>query len=179
MAPPMAYSPTAVNTVIDAVLTEVNARLIALGIPPDRVVRTFGDVAWDECDCGVLTGTATRLFPADTSRQDVDFSNGPCSPYTIGGELHFSMIRCQPGPDDAGRSPSPTEMADAAQIAAIDAYTLWAGTRCVLQEMRDNTSAPTINDFILVQNNALGPLGGCGGWSLDTRVFWTHFCDCG
>lgn len=169
---PSLLTQTNVVDVMSIICTGVGA---ALTVTPSREITTFGEIAWDECDCGQLAVTLKRLFPSSLFPIDQAAERANCSHAYIIAELSVSIVRCVPGFTEDGEPPTPDDLKDALLLAASDAYLVRTTTQCILQGMYD--AAPqTIADFLIGSQAVVGPLGGCAGTDLTVLVAWFMPC---
>lgn len=144
---------------------------------PNRSCVVPGEVAWDECQCGMLAVSirrlySSRVFPGDAS-QDGEF--GACDiPYTV-IEYAITIARCVAVTDDAGNPPPCSALDSAAQIWAEDAMAVRNGVGCCLADMID---ANTIAEYTLEEQVSVGPAGGCVGSELKALVGIINKCNC-
>lgn len=145
---------------------------------PDRVcIPVPGAVAWDDCQCGQLTITTTRNFSARQFPSEAfdAFGEGGCGTPYIGVDLVATIMRCVPGPDDYGNSPTCAALSDATKTMYDDAWAVWQAVKCCL---RDLVESYDIADFIIQGQDYEGPEGGCAGSSLRFSLGYTSVC-CG
>lgn len=133
-----------------------------------RQVITLGEVAWDNCQCGQLALTITRIylsqqFPQDASRQQ------PCPTGAFVADCSLSIVRCVPGPDQNGNPPKSSELLTAAGIELQDAYFVWTTTECILKRLTDALPYG-LTDYVVIDQVPLGPLGGCAGTELHFKM---------
>lgn len=141
---------------------------------PGRVCIYPGDVAWDECECGMLALSTSRIFGSQTFPNEgipgVGLSN--CGlPYMV-AELDITMLRCVPGPIQQ-RPPSCDKLAAATQIMYDDAFAVWQGTLCCLREMK---AQGFIAEYAMAAQSFVGPQGGCAGSTMSIQLGYIGPC---
>lgn len=153
-----------VTGVGECVVDELEATPESGGVPTKMRVCLLvpGAVAWDGCDCGQLALTIQRTYPTQTF--PVDASDlpviGNCGPFALAVEVLVSLIRCVPGLDATGKSPSCAKLLEAALIQQGDAYAIRRGVECCLRTYKTNR---VIQKYSLGGVNFVGPEGNCGG----------------
>lgn len=152
-------------TVLNGLLAEVNTRLLATDAgQPKRVCVYPGLIAWDDCTCGQLAGSITRIFLSDnfplpfTGRGQGETT--ACQPAYKVAEMVVSLMRCAPQPQGADLAPTCEALEAAAQTWAIDADVTLTGVLCRLDDYKD---AGTIIDYRVDNQMPGGPEGACVG----------------
>ncbi len=153
------------SLVADSLLSSVEAQLSGtIGGRPAKLRACFvpGSLAWDDCECGSLTVELSsvgfsRQFPTVQSTM-----TDMCAvPYVV-GTYNVTMLRCVPGPDKAGSSPSCAALGTSAVILTEDIGAMFTGVSSALASLiEDNTIIESAIGPILSQ----GPAGGCVGIS--------------
>lgn len=145
----------------DAVYDELTTKPSRSGVVP-------GQIAWDECDCGLLAVSLARIFLTETFPDELSrrIGNACDAPYEV-GEFVIQVIRCVPGASDQTIAPTVAELDTSAQEILRDAYEMLNGASVELCEMN---SAREISDFMLRPLTAQGPTGVCGGNELRAYV---------
>lgn len=161
----------AVHEVAGLVVEAVRTALAASpGGEPQRACVVPGDVAWDECGCGLLAVSPQRFFLSD------DFPAGAlgssprtsrCDPPWLVSELLVTVLRCAPTPHGAAVAPSCDQLDGVAAVTLADAYLTITATADVLCELRADER---IVDFTLGEQVTRGPEGGCVGSELRAYV---------
>lgn len=118
-----------------------------------------GQLAWDECDCGLLgiewlSAPYSSAFPNPSPPT----ANG-CKPY-LALQVQVTVLRCAPNPGPHGESPTPAALSDAAQVNLDDLEALLVGVGQAVQALEN---ANTILNYSLSAPTPTGPLGGCVG----------------
>jgi hypothetical protein len=129
---------------------------------PGRVCDVPGQLAWDDCQCGLLAVSAPRLFPATRfplESVDTDLV-APCPPPYEAAELTVTVLRCAPNPDSAGNPPTCDALAAAAVTWARDVQVLRDALGCCLAQM---VAAGTVEAGVVQASAPTGPQGGCVG----------------
>lgn len=145
----------------DAVYDELTIKPARSGVVP-------GQIAWDECDCGLLAVSLARVFLTETFPDELArrIGNACDAPYEV-GEFVIQVIRCVPGATDQTLAPTVAELDASAQELLRDAYEMLKGTSVLLCEMNRDRD---ISDFMLRPLTAQGPTGVCGGNELRAYV---------
>ncbi|KUN37672.1 hypothetical protein AQJ30_15420 [Streptomyces longwoodensis] len=176
----MALSPLAIDDLAQSVLGCVCAALDQVaeevpghpGCPDCRRCVVPGTAAWDGCEdpCSGSTGgqlsvNVSRIFPSTVSdfpRQDQAVRDARnCQPPPVTAvELVVTVLRCAPGPTEDGCPPTCDELADAARTLHVDALAVYNALLCCLPK---TASGRRGRRFVLGQQRAVGPQGGCVG----------------
>ena len=145
----------------DAVFGELTTKPVRSGVVP-------GQIAWDECDCGLLAVSVARIFLSETIPDELSrrIGNACDAPYEV-GEFVIQVIRCVPGASDRTIAPTVAELDTSAQEVLRDAYEMLKGASMLLCEMNRDRE---ISDFMLRPLTAQGPTGVCGGNELRAYV---------
>lgn len=134
---------------------------------PGRVVVTFGEIALDGCDCGILTIALGRRaeyvrFPIEVTSTETR-SNAATSACARSPMQDFTLhlARCQPSLGSRGEAPAVDALIEAARVAAVDTEVVRCALLTVLAEWeRDGV---ILNAQVLA-SQPQGPEGGCGGY---------------
>lgn len=160
----------ALYTAAAALLACVRATLaVTVAGVPDRVCLVPGELAWDECDCGLLAVTVGRVYPSSTFPTDVslDPRQVDCAPpYTV-ADVTVTVLRCAPTVDEAGNPPTCDDLAAAAATWRADAAAVLTGVACCLPDLVD---AGRIEQYRIGDLTPLGPEGGCMGSELRVTI---------
>ena len=138
-----------------------------LGVPPSmRVSLTPGTPADDDCCAGQLAVYVISMYPSNIfPTQDISTAN--CgAPYTA-VVFGVRITRCGPSPDTGGELPSPAELQVAARGIYEDAWAVWTGVRCCLQDWQ---RLLTPREGVLGIHAFFEPQGGCIGSELQVTV---------
>ncbi len=137
----------------------------------DRACVVPGDVAWDECECGLLAVSPRRFFVSD------EFPEGalgrglvrtsPCNQPWLVAEVFISIIRCVPQPGDNQLAPTCEQLAAAGRVLLVDAYVTLDTTISILCELREDDR---IIDYVLGEQLSRGPEGACVGTELGVFI---------
>lgn len=138
---------------------------------PDRACVVPGEIAWDGCDCGMLAVSVrswvlTDSFP-DASEIGGALRAGPCEMPYIVAAMEIQIVRCSPSPDGVMLNVPCPELDVAAQILIEDA---WLTVRRTTVELCELKSDEQIVDYVVAEQNTIGPSGGCVGTSLLVSV---------
>lgn len=152
-----------------AALDEVAAQVPGQPGCPARACVVPGTPAWDECadPCGddvggQLTVHFARTYPSTRfPQEDLEVRGQPgCKPPpTTAAELVVTLLRCAPTPTEHGCPPSCEELSAAAKVVHIDAMTIPSALECCLP----HTAGRRGRRFVMGQQRAIGPEGGCVG----------------
>jgi len=149
--------------------------------PVSRVVMAPGiEVAFDECDCGLLALTTGNAFPSRgplmTNAGDT-FLN--CEPEVFAVTFNLAVARCVPvsAPDDDTAAPMPAQLIAAFTAQEEDAFLVREAVANVLCALA-GPPTPTIAAWVINDRVPLGPLGGCAGTQLTFKVAWYRDCHC-
>lgn len=173
---PTTYTPIGHYVNVTGIAMCISDRLASTtGGLPNRVCIYPGDVAWDECECGMLALTTTRIFGSQTFPIEgipgVGISN--CGlPYMV-AELEITMLRCVPSIQQGKRPPSCAQLSDAAKIMYEDAFAVWQGTLCCLREMK---SQGFLAEYALAAQSFTGPQGLCAGSTMSINMGYIGPC---
>jgi len=164
--------PTAFYDVSKILITNLDTALQASAYGSvDRVCVVPGDIAWDQCDCGLLAVSPRRFFLSDEFPEDA-VGRGvtrttPCDlPFLI-AEIVVAIIRCAPQPPDGQIAPTCESLDAAAAILLSDAYVVLTETVSTLCELTANND---ILDYVLSEQVTRGPEGACVGTDLVVHV---------
>lgn len=185
MRPPNVISTTVVCQTAGLLVTGVQAALNAAQGPSDQIQHAWyqlGEVAWDDCACGQITlGLGhmylSREFPVDTSQT----KRGNCQNTYFVQDAQLIIVRCWPieGDDANNALVTPPKIADvqaATRRAYVDGVTAWEYLDCTLYAM---SIAGQIGEYHVEDWISLGPMGGCGGISINLKLAWYRDCGCG
>jgi hypothetical protein len=162
---PMITGPLKWYTVAETLRVAVHDELTT---KPTRSGVVPGQIAWDECDCGLLAVSVARIFLTETFPDELSrrIGNACDAPWEV-AEVVIQVIRCVPGADGQTLAPTVAELDTSAQEILRDAYEMLKGASIELCEMN---SAREISDFMLRPLTAQGPTGVCGGNELRAYV---------
>lgn len=133
-----------------------------------------GDIAWDECDCGLLAQSITQTFPSDTFPTPAsDRANTACGPQLHVVTVQVSITRCAPNVSDNGTTPSCDALRDAAVTLECDRQALRQGVRCYLHTLRETYQ---IAEYSVGTVTTQGPQGGCVGVELIYQFAVRNVC---
>lgn len=141
----------------------------------NRSCVVWGEIAWDDCECGQLVVAINDQWPSDNfPRRPADESNqSKCGPRLWVVQYFVSILRCAPVPDDMGNPPSCEELSLAAEIAAVDSWAVRSGVGCCLRALHSEKNAQgrtEIAEWQVVGQETSGPEGGCAGSVLTVNV---------
>lgn len=152
------------HVLLDALETDLAA---SLGGPVQRASMVPGEIAWDECDCGLLAISARRWwlsddFPEGQFAQSI-IRSSPCNLPWLVGELRVQVIRCAPNPEGNMISVPPADLDAAAEILISDAHVVINTTTETLCDLKETDQ---IIDYTIGEVDTQGPNGGCVGSEL-------------
>lgn len=138
---------------------------------PGRTVIVTGEIAHDDCECGLLTVAVveeflTDAFPEPQTGAQVS-STTPCGGGRAVLNLQVSMQRCSP--DDAvdDSPPAVEELQQAARDSIRDAWEIRTGLKCCLTELASTNDPDTggrwLTDFLIDTTTYTGAEGFCQG----------------
>jgi hypothetical protein len=84
-------------------------------------------------------------------------------------EYEISILRCAPIQDEQGHPPPCADLDESARRLAIDAWAVRTGIGCCLTDLKaelEANGAPSIHEYLIREQIATGPAGGCAGSSL-------------
>lgn len=138
---------------------------------PDRACVVPGDIAWDGCDCGILAVSPRSWFVSDAFPDASDARGslrvGPCDLPWLVGTIEVQIVRCAPSPDGNMLDVPCDKLDAAAEILVSDAYLTLRSVSVTLCELRNDEQ---IVDFVLGEQQTVGPQGGCVGTMLTAQV---------
>lgn len=186
MMPPNMMTTTVICDTASMLVTGVTAALNAANDATHQIQRSFyqlGDIAWDNCDCGMLALSLGRMyisrdFPNDTSKQKV----GNCATNHMVQECRLMVVRCFPIEGDNANNalvtpPTPADLQAATRLTIADGVLAWQTLDCTLNSLF-NASPARISEYLVQDWDALGPQGGCGGISINFSMGWFRDCGC-
>lgn len=164
--------PLAIWHISSVLVTGIDAALAATTAgAPNRACVVPGSIAWDECECGTLAVSPQRFFVSD------EFPEGalgrglvrtsPCDQPWLVAELFVQLIRCAPTTSELGVAPTCVDLAAAAQVLLVDAYTVLTETLRIMCELRENDETV---DYVIGEQVTRGPEGLCVGTELNVFV---------
>jgi hypothetical protein len=148
---------TLINSAVEAALTTKPGRS---GVVP-------GEIAWDDCDCGLLATSWVQNYLSDLFPEQVNQVTGNCGPAWDVSEIVVQIIRCAPSPSSAANAPTPSALAAAALLRDIDGNQMQRAVSVLLCQMKD---AYDIIDYFIQPRTPQGPAGGCVGSELRMLV---------
>lgn len=145
------------------------------------LVAPGAEVAWDNCQCGQLSASVSRLYPSRRFPDDWSLrKDGNCSQAYVIADMNIQMVRCVPGVDTDGNPPTPVSLSAAALIQFEDMYVIRQTASCYLQTAYDAPTSPSLKiaEWLIGDQTPLGPEGGCAGSELHFKVAWWADCSC-
>lgn len=151
---------------ISTVLTD------SLGGAVARACVVPGEIAWDQCDCGLLAVSVRRWFISDEFPEGAvgrgALRDSPCDQPWLVAELTIQVVRCAPSPQGNGMISVPcVDLDQSAQVVISDAYVTITEVISILCEMKDTDQ---IIDYVVGDQVAVGPDGGCVGSELSLFI---------
>lgn len=137
----------------------------SLGGTPNRYCPlTPGEVAWDLCDCGLLTQSIGVSGPGlnfPTISDTIPFHK--CGPPLVVVEVKMTLVRCVARPSDTGKPPKCDALLHDALVMEHDRFIMRDTVSCCLKSQYDNVN---ITAFTVGRDTPVGPQGGCAGIEL-------------
>lgn len=145
---------------------------------PDRFCPAVpGEVAWDECECGLFVQTIQEVVPSSNfPTPAADQRTTACGPALVIVTVQASILRCVSTVADGGNPPPvPTCATLLAESRTLeeDRIAVRRGITCFLRAQRD---AYRILDFSVGAQSTLGPQGMCAGSIMPYRFALSNFC---
>lgn len=150
-------------TVAETLRQAVHAELTVV---PQRSGVVPGAIAWDECDCGLLSVSVAQIFPSETFPDLLTEPSGSCDASHEVAEIVIQVVRCAAQPEGQDFAPGVADLDASAQEVLRDAYEMITATRetlCAMESDRD------VYAWLLRPLTSQGPSGACVGNEL--RVF--------
>ena len=149
-----------------ALLTYVKAQLAVTSAGwPDTARNCVvpGQLAWDECECGLLAvewlgNTFTNAPPTP-----VQETNDGCSAM-VGMNFRVTAVRCAPQPANGAVAPTCEALDAAAQVQFIDSLAVTRGVALASKALDD---ANAVLAFSFGGASTTGPQGRCVGVTMD------------
>jgi len=142
--------------------------LLSAGSPtPERSGVVPGAIAWDDCTCGILATSWSMTFLTEVFPQEANTMEGNCVAPEEASEFVIQLIRCAPGADSNGKSPSVTDLTAAALLMATDGNIMERSASAALCALKDNGR---IWSYIVNRRTSQGPSGLCVGNELRVMV---------
>lgn len=158
-------------TIADRLVTAISDALTtSLGGAPERACVVPGEIAWDECECGMLAVSPNRWLLSDSFPSETSSGEGritPCDLPWLVGELNIQIVRCAPSPANNSFSVPCARLSEAAQTHVSDAYVTLTTTVLTLCEMKSDEE---IVDYVISDQTSVGPQGSCVGTELVALV---------
>jgi PKD repeat protein len=166
---PVGGSDIAIYQCAAALLAYVKAQLAATaaGWPSDaRNCVVPGQLAWDECECGLLAvewigNIFTNALPASVQETD-DGCNS-----MVGINLRVTALRCAPQPVQPAIAPTCTALDASAQTQFIDSLAMTRGVAFAVKALEDTN---VILTYSFGGASPTGPQGGCVGVTIDVTL---------
>lgn len=158
----------------------------AAGAPESACVVT-GQVAWDNCECGMLRVSLQRSFfsqnfPSSAQTTADQFGSGKCGHPIQVHQVQVMVLRCEPPGGPNSEPPDCLVLSAAAQTKIDDAQAVLGGVLCclqVMQQQRDSEGNRIIQYFMVGDQTYVGPQGGCGGSTFTVMLGFLAGCPCG
>lgn len=140
------------------ILEAVRAQLALTdaGVPGRVCLYPGAEVAWDDCECGLLAVHHTNVYPSDRfPDQKLEGPFNRCAPKLWVADIRVTVVRCAPETDDE-TPPSCDALNDATVVQDVDIEAMHAGVECALRGMFQR----------IVAHTPVGPGGQCVGSEL-------------
>lgn len=177
---------TRICDVASVLVTGVGAAIDAAQVPDDALQRKlfqFGEVAWDNCQCGLLAITVNRVytsrgFPTDTSQE----KRGNCNVGYRVVDASLLIVRCVPVEGDDSNNalvtpPKVTDVETTTRRTFVDENVAWSTLSCMLDAMY-NAAPQQIAEWVVNDSIPLGPQGACGGVQINFKYAFMRDCAC-
>jgi hypothetical protein len=157
------------------------------GGSPSKACVVTGEVAYDACECGQLMVSMARTFPSVTfPEQNIGTGTAQqakCGAPYIVVEYNVVMLRCAPmiGEGTTEIDIPCDKLTASAMEVMEDASIIRAEVFCCLKDL-SRTPTPEglkISNFLVGEQTATGPEGGCVGTSLNVMIALNNMCGCG
>lgn len=149
---------------------------------PKRACIVAGAIADDNCECGQLAVSMQSNYESSGTNLPRSGTTTPgrreCGPPLFTADFLVSILRCAPTGTQAA-PPTCAELDASARGAAEDAWAVRAGVICCLSAaIRDRLPNGTklYTDFVVGQQNWVGPRGACVGSELPVSVTIQNGC---
>lgn len=131
------------------------------GVPNRFAHIVPGQIAWDDCDCGMFAQSITSVassqtFPTPASDVPVNGCGHPLAVVSV----TVTLVRCIPGLDNNGNSPSVQQMIASARVMEEDRRALRCALGAYLKGLFDTYK---IHGYTIGAATTVGPEGQCGG----------------
>lgn len=168
----MLRGPTAFYVIALQLTTSLDEALAtSTGGRPERACVVPGEIAWDDCQCGMLAVTPRSWALSDTFPDDADsrgsLRSSPCDLPWLVSTINVQLVRCAPSPNGNALSVPCTALDAASQILISDAYVVVTETTSLFCTMKNDDE---IVDYIISDVATIGPSGGCVGVELQVSV---------
>lgn len=152
---------TVASTLEQAIYAELTTK-------PSRHSVVPGQIAWDECDCGLLAVSVGQIYPTEQFPDPAQVRVGnACDAPWEAAEIVMQIVRCAPNPDDPLLAPTTAELDASAREVLTDAYEMMLAVSVTLCQMNKDRD---ISDYLMRANVPQGPSGGCVGNELRAVV---------
>lgn len=154
----MIVGPLGFYTVGKDLITTLEAQIGGL----NRVGMVPGAIAWDQCECGMLAGSVSRIYYTESF--PVESTATSCQNGILAAEIVLQLLRCSPAPNGMNETaPSTAELDQNAQDVTADGWTMLTTVACRLAAMEDNRD---IMQYLVRPLVFAGPMGMCAGSEL-------------
>lgn len=130
-----------------------------LTVSPDRMANVPGNIAWDECTCGLLAVTLVRVYFSDEFPEVQATRTGGCDSIYEVGEFSVEVVRCAPAPVGQELSPTVASQELAAALLQQDMAETLNGLSRYLCSIADDD----IENYLVGPGQSSGPEGDCVG----------------
>lgn len=158
-----------VQPVAETLLECARAGLASVGAVPERVCVTFGEIQYDDCECGQLVVAVRRVYPFRDFPAPLEDAI-VCGGVLTAADITVSYTRCVPGDE-----PTCAELAESATTVYEETWAMWTEVMCCLQSMNGVDG----HESIVQQGTYVGPGGICGGMEIDLTISLNDLCRCG
>lgn len=168
----MLSGPNSIYTIALRLVTALDEALAAsLGARPERACVVPGEIAWDDCQCGMLAVSPRSWGLSDSFPDDSDARGSqrttPCDLPWLVSLLDVQLVRCASSPTGNALSVPCTALDADSQILISDAYVIITETTSLFCGMKNDED---IVDYLISDVTTIGPSGGCVGVELQVSV---------
>jgi hypothetical protein len=134
---------------------------------PDRICVVPGELAWDDCECGLLAVRWTGNSYGTTVTSNAPDTDQGCGQPVVNMGFNVVLLRCITGPQVGGAAPTCAQLASSAFVLHRDVFALEEAMAGAVIALRN---ARTILDWALAGQAPVGPQGNCVGTSYTLTV---------
>lgn len=159
---------TKIDDVARVLIQYTSAAITGVGnLLPERICVVPGELAWDDCECGLLAVRWTGLTYGTTVTSNAPDTDVGCGQPVVNVGFNVVLLRCVSGPQSGGSPPTCDQLATAAATLHVDVFALEDAMANAVIALR---AANTIVDWALTGQSPVGPQGNCVGTSYTLTV---------